>query len=398
MFLSCQKDAYLQESTHTLLACQPNPDGTFTAHLDDSVLYPEGGGQPCDWGFISNIPVSNVQKALGGGVHCTVSKALPPGPLPVRVDWERRWDHMQQHSAQHLLTAIAHHELDAPTVGFHLGETYSAIELDVSDFLEHQQHKLIRRANQIILENRPLTLHTMTAEVYQQKSHSIRSRKLPDGHTGDVRLVEIQDLDINTCGGTHVRSTSELQMITLLGVERIRKRVRLLFLAGNRVLRAFQEQNKREKTLAHLLNTPPEHFVSTLQKQQEELQQERSLTQKLQEELCVFWGQQLASQEGPIRVMHKENVDLRVLHQMAKNSREIHSDGLLILTSSPAEEGEGIFLILGQPEETKAAGRIFTEQLQGRGGGKPGTFQGKVSQIQERQRAIQCIQQEREEK
>lgn len=387
----CQRDAYCQEASCQVLAVEEGESGAVFALLQDSVLYPEGGGQPCDWGLINGVPVRDVQKHAPGVVRCLIDGPVDVGDAEVVVDWVRRFDHMQQHTAQHLLTALANSRLDAPTVGFHLGELYSAIELDVDSFDEVRQRQLLAWANECIRQNLSVHWNVYSPEAYEQKRQEVRSRRLPAGHEGDIRVIEIEGLDVNTCGGTHVRSLGELQMIAFTGVERIRKRVRLRFLAGERVLLLFQKQLQREQAMTSLLNMPPEQHLEQVTSQGEAVRQERRRANLLQTELAKALGQQLASGPGRFHSLHRQPGDIGMLQAIAAACLDQAPDACVCLTASEEEAGEGVFVLMGPPAFVKEAGQLATTHMKGKGGGKPGTFQGKVTEIEQRAAAIEAI-------
>ena len=315
-FLVCQQDAYQREAEVEVLSCTPQGEH-FVALVENSVLYPEGGGQPADHGTIAGFPVLDVQKTDSPTqVAVTLTKPVEPGVRRAQVDWERRYDLMQQHSAQHLITAIAADVYEANTVSFHLGEDYAAIELDVPQLPEPKLKNLLRDVNDAIRANHPIRWKQVSVEEYN--SLNVRSRGLPKGHVGEVRLVEIEGIDLNTCGGTHVASTGELQAIVFLGVEKLRGQVRLSYLAGGRVLKRFSEQFKREKELSTLLSCPAEQFADMLVKQQNEAKQLRRVQRGLLQELAEGLGQRLASSEEAIVHEHRDAGDLGFLNSFVQ--------------------------------------------------------------------------------
>ena len=173
------------------------------ALLSDTVLYPEGGGQPADHGYLGDIPVVDVQR-IDGKIRHYLEHPANLGPSTLKLDWERRFDHMQQHTAQHLITAIASDNFGWETTSFHLGARSSNIELDVESITDTDLEILEERTAAAILEARAVTSCRVPAE--KLATAAIRSRGLPVGHTGDVRLVEITGIDCNTCGGTPARN------------------------------------------------------------------------------------------------------------------------------------------------------------------------------------------------
>ena len=186
--------------------------GRAWARLSDTVLFPEGGGQPADGGWLGEVPVDDVQRREGEVVHYLAS-AVAPGPGTLRLDWTRRFDHMQQHTAQHLLSALAADRFGWETTSFHLGEVTSDVELAVAALPPAGLAELEEAIAAEVRAARPVSTRRVPPEALP--GLAVRSRGLPAGHVGDVRLVEIAGLDLNTCGGTHLASTAEIECVAL---------------------------------------------------------------------------------------------------------------------------------------------------------------------------------------
>lgn len=366
--LACQLNPTLRQGMFQVLACTPRPDGLFELLLDDSVLYAEGGGQPADHGWVDEVAVHDVQPSALGPLHLAVGP-VPPGPVQVRVDWERRFDHMQQHSAQHLLTALALRQLGLRTVGFHLGERASTIDLD-RPLSDNDRDRLTALANHEIRQDRPVRHRVVGDDELAQ----VRSRGLPEGHQGPVRVVDIEGLDVNTCGGTHVDRLGQLQAIHLSRTEKHKGGTRLFFLAGGRVLRALDEARERDRQLSERFSGPPERFVEAVERTQIEARSQARRVEELEAELAGLLGGGLARGPQPMH-LHRPDGSMRLLLQVAEaagpESRLVLSAGL----------DEGIFLVAGPPDWVSVAGPAVSAALGGRGGGRAGRFQGKCPSV-----------------
>lgn len=363
--LTCQIDSFRREGTFTVLACQPREDGRFDVLLDDSVLYPEGGGQPADHGTLDGVPVQDVQRDPRGVLHRTQGP-LPVGPVRAEVDWARRFDHMQQHTAQHLLTALALRGFDRRTVGFHLGERLSTIDLD-GELTPDQQAQLFESANQEIREDRPVR-HRIARE---DELPQVRSRGLPADHTGPIRVVEIEGLDLNTCGGTHLRRLGEAQLVHLARYERYKGGCRLHVQAGGRALRALREGTERDRRLSELLSGPPERFEESLRRWKEDLREQLRRAEALEAELGAHLGSEAREAGEPVWI-HRPGASMSALLHIAEAAGP---SARLLLTGG---EEETIFLVSGEPGFVGALGPLVAERLCGRGGGRPGRYQGKA--------------------
>lgn len=176
-------------------------------YLDRTALYPASGGQPADAGTIAGIPVLDVIDEEDRVAHLAAA-AVPAGVVPCAVDWGRRFDHMQQHTGQHLLSAVLVELFGVQTLSFHLGADASTIEVGAGVLDPHRVEAAERRANELVSENRPVTV------TFEDAGGAEGLRK-PSGRGGVLRVVGIAGYDRSACGGTHVRSTAEIGPILI---------------------------------------------------------------------------------------------------------------------------------------------------------------------------------------
>ena len=243
-------------------------DGRPYAVLDDTVLYPEGGGQPADRGVLGGVAVVDVQRR-DDAVRHYLAAGVAEGPAELALDWRRRFDHMQQHTAQHLLSAIAADRFGWPTTSFHLGECMSDVELDVSSLSLAQMTELEEQVASEVRAARPIRARRVSPAEYS--TLDVRTRGLPEGHTGDVRLVEIVGIDVTTCGGTHLESTAEVEAVSLLGTAPMRGGTRLYFVAGGRVRRRLAGLEAKLVELRRLLEASEEELADAARARNEQL-------------------------------------------------------------------------------------------------------------------------------
>ena len=183
--------------------------GRAYAVLDDTILFPEGGGQPPDHGLVNEVSVLDVQK-VEGEIRHYLAAPVTPGAARVLLDWERRFDHMQQHTGQHLLSALAQDRFGWLTTAFHLGPEVSDVELDARGLSAAGLTALEDAVAAEIRAAHPVRPRRVTFEEF--RALPVRTRGLPEDHAGDVRLVEIEGVDLNTCGGTHLSNTAEIEV------------------------------------------------------------------------------------------------------------------------------------------------------------------------------------------
>ncbi|CAG2058484.1 unnamed protein product [Timema podura] len=228
----------------------------FEVILDDTILFPEGGGQPCDRGFLGSVPVVQVSRHGTDAVHFVTEPLVEGETVRQMLDWDRRLDHMQQHSGQHLVTAIADLEFGYPTTSWWLGEEVSYIELDTPTIKQEEITNIERIVNDKIRASSPVDV-----QVFGEVGlipETVRTRGLPDGHKGPVRVVTIQGVESNMCCGTHVSNLCQLQVIKLLHAEKGKKnKTNLHFLVGGRVLKHLAGCLEREQKFTALLKLVP---------------------------------------------------------------------------------------------------------------------------------------------
>jgi alanyl-tRNA synthetase len=209
--------------------------GRSAIELEETWFYPESGGQLGDHGTIGDAPVLDVQADDDGRVWHVVgapATAGPEGPLPCVVDWERRFEHMQQHTGQHVLSAAFEHVLGWATLSSTLGEERNVIELAAPEIDWKKAGDVETRANRLLWEDRPIVLHWTDSEGVRR----FALRKPPKVE-GRIRVVEIPDWDLSACGGTHTKRTGEVGVLKIVGWEKVRGNVRIAFLCGARALR-----------------------------------------------------------------------------------------------------------------------------------------------------------------
>jgi len=219
------------------------------AILEATIFYPEGGGQPADQGTLGPARVLDVQVDPGGDILHVLDRPLAPGEHPAAIDWTRRFDHMQQHSGQHLLSRCFEIVAGADTTSFHLGPSEVTIDLD-RDVDAVKITAAEELANRIVFENRPLHAEDMAPAVA-----AALGVRCPDHVRGDVRVVTIAEFDRNACGGTHVRRTGEIGPVKVRRTERVRNGLRIFFHCGWRTLADYAFKHEAWRDLAQRFTT-----------------------------------------------------------------------------------------------------------------------------------------------
>ncbi|MGA3325144.1 MAG: DHHA1 domain-containing protein [Terriglobia bacterium] len=294
-------NCYLKEFSARVIRADSDPRGT-RVYLDRTAFYPESGGQPSDRGTLAGMPVIDVIDEGGEIAHLLADE---PAYKPVQgsIDWERRFDHMQQHTGQHILSAAFERVGSNKTVSFHLGTESATIDLD-SDRVGTQQIETAEElANRVVFENRPVQISFRPAT----EAGQLELRK-PTFREGDIRLVEVEEFDLSACGGTHVSRTGGVGIICVRKVERAKGLMRVEFVCGGRAWRRARQDFATLSEAARLFSTGLENVPEMIAKQAQELREAGKSQQKLVEELAEKEAAQLwqqAPEKGGVRVVRR---------------------------------------------------------------------------------------------
>ncbi len=386
---SFERDPYLRRLDVEVLGVG-EAEGRPYAVLDDTLLYPEGGGQPADQGRLGDIAVVDVQKVEGEIRHFLASPG-ETGAAVLLLDWQRRYDHMQQHTAQHLFSALALARFGWATRSFHLGPETSDIELDAPELSSTQLAALEDAAMAEIVASRPITTRRVSPEEYAELD--VRSRGLPDGHRGDIRLVEIEGIDLNTCGGTHLESTGEIEAVKILGTERLRGGNRVRWVAGARVRSRLAAHEARNAELRGLFDTDDASLVEIASLKLDQFGRARRRIRQLEAELAQARVESLAASDEQVVTAHFEDADGGFLQTAARAFLERAPAKACLLT---AEGGKGAFFLVAAGNASSLdAGELgprIAEIFEGRGGGSGAIFQGKAGSLDRRAEAAALLQ------
>jgi len=388
---SYERDPYLRELQVDIIRIGEE-DGRPFAVLDDTILYPEGGGQPSDLGWLNEVRIVDVQR-VEQFVRHFLESPLPAGPARLSLDWERRYDHMQQHTAQHVLTAIAADRFGWQTTSFHLGEKSCDIELDAPSLSASDLKGLEEATMKAIQAGLSVAGRRVSPEEYAQLD--VRTRGLPEGHSGEVRLVEIERTDLNTCGGTHVRSTAEIGSIKLLRTEPMRGGTRLHWIAAGRVQQRLAEHESRTDALRHLFETSADDLVSAATTRMDELKDAMRRLRAFEASLIDQAAEGLIARGDGVVEAHFKGMDGAFLQKIARRFAE-SAGGRIALLTAASDKGDFFVLAAGEdcPIDVSVAGLEVAEILGGRGGGSGQFFQGKAGSLEKRAAALAALQEQ----
>jgi alanyl-tRNA synthetase len=254
----------------------------WVATLDRTAFYPTSGGQPFDTGTLGGAKVVDVFDQEDGTVGHVLDGVLEKhSRVRGHIDWDRRFDHMQQHTGQHLLSAAFEKELGAKTVSFHLGSATSTIDLD-KELSSEQIAKGETSANAVVWEDREICVTFVTAH----EAAKLPLRKEPT-REGDIRVVEIKDYDLSACGGTHLSRTGAIGMAAVVGAERFKGGMRVEFVCGRRALRVHRGLRDAVSGAVRLLSVLPEELPGAIEKLQLASKTQQKAQEALRERMAV---------------------------------------------------------------------------------------------------------------
>lgn len=264
--------------------------------LAETYFYPASGGQPADWGEINGRSVTDVtiREADGAVVHWLDHGLAEPGVeeeemATAVLDWPRRFDHMQHHTGQHILSQAFIRAAAAETLSFHLSENSVTIDLDRSDLTAADINAAEQLANQIVWENRPVTVQFVSLA----EAAELPLRKIPPAQNGRLRLIDITNFDLTACGGTHVSHTGSVGLIKVLKQERRGEKTRIEFCCGGRALPDYGEKHTIVSALSTELTTGSAQLVVAVSKLLEENKTAQRTLKKLKETLLTYQADNL---------------------------------------------------------------------------------------------------------
>ena len=368
-----EADAYRRAADAVILAAEPDGRGGGKLALDGTVFYPEGGGQPADHGTLTlpdgaRLTVTDVHEQ--GGVIWHRVDALPDTAAPGtavtgRIDWAWRFDKMQQHTGEHILSGILHQMFGAENVGFHIGS--DAVRMDTSVPISAEGLREAElAANSIVWQNVPVLITYPTREELARMTY--RSKKEIEGQ---VRIVTIPGADVCACCGTHTAATGAVGQIKILAAENYKGGVRLSIVCGERALLAAQAMRQRQADIGALLSAKPSETAHAVHRVYDEYTALKFAHFGLCSELFDALAAQVAPGADAIRIV--PGLDPDGLHRLAARLSEATTGLCAALTAN--EKGTG-YCLAQAGGDVRALTKALNTELNGRGGGKPGICQG----------------------
>jgi alanyl-tRNA synthetase len=355
-------DARLAEFRATITELS---DGGRRVYLDRTAFYPASGGQPHDLGTIGGVAVAEVIDE-GEEIAHLLAEPVAASEVQCRLDWRRRFDHMQQHTGQHLLSAVFHEQFGFETLSFHMGDQVSTIELSTPTVTADQLAAAERLANDLVFENRPVSV------TYEDEASGLRKQSQ---RTGTLRVVTIDSLDRSACGGTHVASTGEIGPILLRGTEKIRSNVRVEFVCGARAVRRARADYDALTGVARVFSAALDEAPALAAAQQAKLADSEKQRRKLSGELALRRGQELYASGERRHVRRVSAIDDDI-----RQEAQGFTAGAGATFIATCDEPPSILLVVSKDSAIHAGNELksLLAEHGGRGGGSATQAQGSL--------------------
>lgn len=365
------KDSHRKEFEAVVTACEENEKkGGYRVVLDQTAFFPEGGGQSGDVGRLDEVEVTDTREK-GGVIYHETKEALEPGrKVRGKIDFAVRFDRMQQHSGEHILSGLVHHLYGYDNVGFHLGAEATTLDFN-GELSEEQVRDLELRANRAVCENVPVQVLYPTKE--QLKNVDYRSKIEIEGQ---IRIVSIPGYDICACCAPHVDRTGEIGLIKIISCERHRGGCRMTILCGMRALADYQRKQQNVTEVSVALSARPEKIGEAVLHVKEQLGRTREQLNRMQE---LYLGQklmQLTPEDRNVCIIEEE-LDHIAARNFVNSAMETCEGicGALIGT----DEGGYHYILGSRTVDLRVFSKTLNERFQGKGGGKPQMVQGSLT-------------------
>lgn len=365
-----EKDAYIKEFTATVIDCI-SADNAFKIILDKTAFFPEGGGQAADIGTLGNTNVFDVQIENGAIYHYTNEPIEIGSEVIGKIDFDRRFNFMQNHTGEHIVSGIAHKLFGVNNVGFHLGEELVTIDFD-KELTREQLDKIEYLANQKVWQNLPVKAYFPTEEELEKTEY--RSKKAIDGA---VRLVEITGTDICACCAPHVKNTGEIGVIKLLDTEKMRGGIRIILKCGNFALQDYQNKYQNVYQISALLSAKQENAYEAVKKLEEKCTIANQKITELKKKIADMAVSAASQNDTCIFV---DGCDVKELQLLAD---KLHKKFGGIRAVFSENTGNFSFAICAEDDELQELFAKFKSQFTVRGGGRGGMVQGTVEATSE---------------
>ena len=361
------EDPHLTRFCAKVTSCEACEKG-YLVTLDATAFYPEGGGQACDIGTLGSVNVLDVREKDGRILHLCDGALAVGETVDGQIDWARRFDLMQQHTGEHILSGLIHDRFGYHNTGFHVGADVMEVDFD-GPISPDVLAELEKQANEAVWQNTPVKCWIPSPEELTGVTYRTK-RELP----WPVRIVQVGDVDSCACCGIHVAHTGEVGLIKILSCVSLRGGVRLEMVCGGRAYRYMTEIFNQNRTVSQTFSAQILQTGEAAQKMQDALAKEKFRTNHLQKQVFAYLS---ASYAGKENVLHfEDSLEPAQVRELADSISRVISGYVAVFS----ENGNGFsYCLATQNGDLRSLGKEMTQALNGRGGGKPNFQQGNVN-------------------
>jgi len=363
------EDSYRTHFMGKVLSCQESKKG-IEVILDQTAFYPEGGGQPADRGILGGAQVSDVF-IKDEVIYHVVDRTLEVGTeVEGIIDFERRFDFMQQHSGEHIVSGLVNAKYGYNNVGFHLSQDYMTCDFN-GELTKEQVQEIEMLANESIYKN-----IAVDCTIYNDQEIKEKPYRSKLDLVGDVRLVTVPEYDTCACCGTHVKATGEIGLIKCTNVERHRGGTRVTMLCGERAFKDTQQKQEIIAEVSQMLSAKPEVITTNLAKLQQELSEMKQRVASLTNELFDYKSEDYIKTQEPAIYVYEKDLAGDALRRLCLMLVEKTDKKVLVVTG---EEGNLKYALGAKSMDVRSLNQCLTTQFNGKGGGKSELCQGNLT-------------------
>ena len=363
-------DPYRKEFDSKVVSCVYSKDH-YEILLEETAFYPEGGGQPADHGTLNGVHVFDVHEKAEGIMHYCDSPLAEGQSVHGVIDWQRRFDHMQNHSGEHIVSGLIHNLYGYENVGFHMGEV---IQIDFDGPLNEEQLRIVEtKANETVMANAEIIAHFPDEEA--RKTMAYRSKK---ELSGVVRIIEVPGADVCACCGTHVKRTGEIGIIKLLSFQKHKKGVRIEMVSGMRALKYIQQAMAENHAISVALSAKELETSAAVNALLAASGQKDARIREVSEMLLKYRLDEYESGQDLI-IDFEDELDRNVLRRHGNDLAEKAKTAAVI----SGNEEKWNYFIISHSVDLKAKAKQINEALNGRGGGSAEMIQGSFAGAKE---------------
>lgn len=371
------QDSHRSEFEAEVLACEPMKDG-YGIVLDRTVFFPEGGGQYADPGYLDNVEVLDVQEKDGVIRHMTREPLEVGRKVSGKILWEERFERMQQHTGEHIISGLVHRKFGYDNVGFHLGADYCTMDFN-GPITQEQLREIEWEANRAVFEN--LDIEVLYPSKEELKELDYRSKIEIEGQ---VRIIHIPGYDMCACCAPHLSKTGEIGLIKLVNMDHYKGGERIYMLCGYRALRDYRMKEENTRSISNLLCVKEHEAAEAVEHLKDEQKHLKDQLASMQQKMLRYMANEIEI-EKPVTLVFDPTLSGNAPREMMNL---LLNRGASICAVFAGTDEKGYRYVIGsRTEDVRSLGRMLNEAFQGRGGGKPemvqGSLQGTEKEIRE---------------